>query len=508
MMRLSNRPHVNRLWVGAWVVMLAGCNLAPEYKQPESPVPGQFPEQQLLSYNAQTGVMTGQRVLARDVTEQGGDAADIVWQDFFQDPPLKTLIGIALRNNRDLQLAVARMDEAQALWGIQRGEMFPTLGAGITGARQMGPVPGVSSNVITSQYAAGIAVTAFELDLFGRLRNLTEVAFQQYLATAEGARAVQITLVADTAVQYFRWRMASLLLDLTRQTLESRQRSYRLVNARFGNGIASELDVVQAKTLVDSAAADLARYTRDEQLARNALAVLLGQPVPLDLPKGLPFEDIELLARIPAGMPADLIVNRPDIRAAENLLLAANANIGAARAAFLPNISLTGNLGTASSSLGGLFKSGRGAWAFTPSITTPIFTGGSLQAGLEQAKASQRAALATYDQRVQQAFREVADALAGEASLQAQFAARRAQLNAAEQFLRLSNARFFNGVNSFLDVQIAEIQVFSARQQMVMTAFETVSNRVNLYKAVGGGFDPSALKSDITEPLTVVDQKS
>lgn len=508
MMRLFAQYCLSRLGMGVLAVMLVGCNLAPDYKQPERPVPDQFPDQRQLSYNAKTGVMSEQVVQARDLTAQGGDAAAMVWQDFFQDPPLKTLIGIALQNNRDLQLAVARMDEAQAIWGIQRGEMFPTLGAGVTGARQMGPVPGGSSNIITSQYAAGIAVTAFELDLFGRLRNLTEAAFQQYLATAEGARAVQITLVADTAVQYFRWRMASLLLDLTRQTLESRQRSYRLVNARFGNGIASELDVVQAKTLVDSAAADLARYTRDEQVARNALAVLIGQPVPSDLPAGLPFDDIQRLANIPAGLPSDLIVNRPDIRAAENLLLAANANIGAARAAFLPNISLTGNLGTASSSLGGLFKSGSGAWAFTPSITTPIFTGGSLQAGLEQAKASERAAVATYEQRVQQAFREVADALAGEASLQAQFAARRAELASAEQFLRLSNARFFNGVNSFLDVQIAEIQVFSARQQMVMAAFETVSNRVNLYKAIGGGFDPSAVKSQITEPMSVVDQKS
>lgn len=507
-MPLTGQYRLNRVWTSTLVLLLGGCNLAPEYKQPESPVPAQFPEQLQLSYNVTTGLMSEQVLRAQDLTAQGGDAAEMAWQDFFRDPPLKTLISMALQSNRDLQLAVARMDEAQALWGIQRGEMFPTLGAGITGARQLGPVPGAGSNIITSQYSAGIAVTAFELDLFGRLRNLSEAAFQQYLATAEGARAVQITLVADTAIQYFRWRMASLLLELTRQTLESRQRSYRLVNARFGNGIASEIDVVQAKTLVDSAAADLARYTRDEQLARNALAVLLGRPVPPDLPAGMPFDDIQLLANIPAGLPADLIINRPDIRAAENLLLAANANIGAARAAFLPNISLTGNLGTASSSLGGLFKSGSGAWAFTPSITTPIFTGGSLQAGLEQAKASERAALATYDQRVQQAFREVADALAGEASLQAQFAARRAQLSAAEQFLRLSNARFFNGVNSFLDVQIAEIQVFSSRQQMVMAAFETVSNRVNLYKALGGGLDPGAVKSRISEPITVFDQKS
>jgi multidrug efflux system outer membrane protein len=217
------------------------------------------------------------------------------------------------------------------------------------------------------------------------------------------------------------------------------------------------------------------------------------------------FDDIKGLADVPSGLPSELLTSRPDIRAAENQLLAANANIGAARAAFFPNISLTGSVGTASTSLGGLFKSGSGAWAFTPSISVPIFTGGSLQAGLAQAEAVQREAVANYEQRIQLAFREVADALSGEATLRTQLAARTAEAAAAQKFLDLSNARFFNGVSSYLEVQVAEIQLFNARVQQVLTGFETVTNRINLYKAVGGGFDASAVQSKNKQPLTIVD---
>lgn len=489
-------------------LVLAGCNLAPTYEQPALPVPGNFPPQPQLSFDASTGDVSRQTVGAQSLAPGLDSAAQMPWQRFFQDNTLRSLISIALANNRDLQIAVARMDEAQAIWGIQRGEMFPTLGAGLTGARQRGPGFSGDSNVISSQYSAGVALTAFELDLFGRLRNLSEAAFQQYLATAEGARSVQITLVADTAIQYFRLRLAHALVVLTEQTLKARQVSYKLVNARFANGVASEMDAVQAKVLVDAAAADLARYIRDEQTARNALSVLIGQPVPAVMPAPLTFDDIKALANIPSGLPSALLVRRPDIRAAENQLLAANANIGAARAAFFPNISLTGSVGTASTSLGGLFKSGSGAWAFTPSVSVPIFAGGSLQAGLAQAQAAQRGAIANYERQIQQAFREVADALSGEATLQAQLAARTAETAAAQQFLQLSNARFFNGVSSFLEVQVAEIQLFNARVQQVLTGFETVSNRINLYKALGGGFDASAVQSKNQQPQTMQPQST
>jgi|AntAceMinimDraft_12_1070368.scaffolds.fasta_scaffold01591_4 multidrug efflux system outer membrane protein len=492
--------------LGAFV-LLAGCNLAPTYQAPESPVGGAYPDQPQTSYDATTGQFRQTTVSASSLSEQPSDAAELAWQTFFQDPQLKALIGLSLDNNRDLEIAIARMQEAEAIWGRQRGEMLPQLGAALSGARQRSPSPFSSSNVVTSQYSAGIAVTAFELDLFGRLRNLSEAAFQRYLASAEGARGVQITLVADTAIQFFRFRMAQVMRDVTEQTLASRKRSFDLVDARFRRGIASEMDAVQAKALVDAAAADLAQFIREQAQAKNALAVLIGQPLPQNLPDALPFDDLGQLATVPAGLPADLITRRPDIRAAENQLLAANANIGAARAAFLPNVSLTGSLGTVSTSFGDLFGSGSGVWAFTPSISLPLFRGGTLQAGLAQVSAVQRAAIARYEQNIEQAFREVADALAGEGTLQSQFDARSAQRQASERFLTLSNARFFNGIDSFLDVQIAETQVYQAQILQVQTGFETLSNRVNLYKALGGGWDesvPGAVKRASVATGTVV----
>lgn len=476
-------------------LILSACSLAPNYEQPELPVPELFPMQPALSFDPSTGGVNRQMVDAQQLASGTQSAADVPWQAFFQDQTLVGLIDVALRSNRDLQIAIARMDQAEALWGVQRGEMFPALGASLAGARQRSPAPGMNSNVISSQYAAGIALTAFELDLFGRLRNLSEAAFQQYLATAEGARSVQISLVADTALQYFRLRLAQALIELTDGALRSRQKSYELVRARFLNGVASEMDMVQARTLVDAAASDLARYTRDEQIARNALSVLIGQPLPQELPASQSFVSIDALANIPAGLPSELLVRRPDILAAENRLLAANANIGAARAAFLPNISLTGSVGTASTSLSDLFGAGRSAWSFTPSVSLPIFAGGSLRANLAQAQAAQREAIANYELSVQQAFREVADALAGEATLDAQLSARQSEVQSAKRFLDLSNARFFNGVDSFLEVQISQIQLFNAQVQEALTGFEVVSNRINLYKALGGGWDNYALQS-------------
>jgi multidrug efflux system outer membrane protein len=493
------------VWTLGLAFTLAACSLAPEYQQPDSPVPAKFPAQPVLTFDAVSGSLTRQMLDAQALAPGEQSVADVPWQMFFRDQELRSLVELALQNNRDLEIAIARMDQAQAIWGVQRGEMFPALGATMTGARQRAPAPGstMNTNVISSQYAAGIAMTAFELDLFGRLRNLSESAFQQYLASAQGARSVQISLVADTAIEYFRLRLAQTLSDLTQKTLDSRQRGHKLVQARFINGVASEMDMAQAKVLVDAAAADLAAYVRDEQLARNALSVLVGQPVQIDTPVPTSFESIASLANVPAGLPSELLVRRPDILGAENDLLAANANIGAARAAFLPNISLTGSVGTASTSLGDLFGSGRSAWAFTPTVSLPIFAGGSLRANLAQAQAAQRQAIASYELRIQQAFREVADALAGEATLQAQLEARHAEVASAQRILELSNARFFNGIDSFLEVQVAETQLFNAHVKTVLTGFQTLSNRINLYKALGGGWDDSAVQSRHPQPTDV-----
>jgi multidrug efflux system outer membrane protein len=482
-------------------VSLVGCNLAPDYVRPDTPVSQNWPDSDQTQYDASSGKLSQQKQTAEQLSNPAGistnepnlnNAANIAWQDFFLDPRLRALITIALDNNRDFRIAVARMDQAQALWGVQRGALFPQIGAGAGGVKQRQVLPsGSSRNVstVTSLYQAEVGVTAFEIDLFGRLRNLSEAAFQQYLASAEVTRGVQISLVADTALNYLSLRVAQTLLSLTEQTYRSRLVNYQLVLERSKAGVASDIALMQAKSLLDSSAGDVAVFTRERALAFNALSVLIGQAVPNDLPPELPLKDLNLMAGIPAGMPSDLLFRRPDIRQAENLLLSTNANIGAARAAFFPNISLTTSIGGASTSLGDLFSSGTGVWAFAPTLTIPIFTGGSLEANLAGANAAQRGAIAAYEKSIQVAFREVSDALAGEATYGSQFIARTSQAQSSQKLLNLSNARYFAGVENFLQVQIAEVEYFNAQQQQVRTLFETFANRINFYKALGGGWD-------------------
>ncbi len=337
-------------------------------------------------------------------------AADIGWRDFFRDPRLQALIALSLQNNRDLRVAVQRVDEARAQWGVQRGQLFPSIGAGIQGTRQRLPPDlrpgGADSPSISSQYQAGLGLTTFEIDLFGRLRSLSEAAYQQYLSTEQARRSVQISLVGEVAQAYLNLRAAGVQLDLTRKTLDSRQASYDLVKRRFDGGVSSELDLNQAKSLLDSASSDLAELARIQAQAVNALVLLMGAPLPLDLPPAAPFDDAQVLAAIPAGLPSALLERRPDILAAESALRAANANIGAARAAFFPTISLTGLLGVASPSLDDLFKGGHGFWSFSPSITTPIFAGGAIRSNLALAKARDNIAVAQYEKSIQQAFQE------------------------------------------------------------------------------------------------------
>lgn len=505
---------IRRLVSMAVATLLAGCNLAPEYVRPSTPVTATWPTLDQTQYDASTGVLTSRTITVDQLLESGAapkvatdnTVASIPWQDFFLDQRLKALISIALENNRDFRIAVARMDQAQALWGVQRGELFPQIGAGVAGTKQRQITTntvGNNATSVTSLYQAGVQVTAFEVDLFGRLRNLSEAAFQQYLASAEVARGVQISLIADTAINYLSWRVADALLKLTEQTYQARQASYRLVLERFKAGVASDITLMQAKSVLDAAAGDMSIYTRERTLALNALSVIIGQTIPDNLPPPLPVTDINFLATIPAGVPSDLLFRRPDIRQAENQLLAANANIGAARAAFFPNISLTGSLGSASTSLGDLFSSGSGVWSFTPSISIPIFTGGSLQASLAGANAAQIEAVAAYEKSIQVAFQEVSDALAGEATYTAQFQARTSQRHANKKLLDLSNARFFNGIESFLQVQIAEIEFFVAQQQQVRTAFEAFSNRINFYRALGGGWDNTLPGAQLDTTLAI-----
>jgi multidrug efflux system outer membrane protein len=475
--------------------VLGGCSLAPTYERPAAPMSAAWPDQPKLHYGAYNeptslGSQPGDAVTPAAPPAIPG--ADLGWREFLRDARLQKLIELSLVNNRDLRVAMQRVEQARAQYGIQRGEQYPSIGAGIQGTRERLPPNmrqgGSASPSTAASYQAGIGLTTFEIDLFGRLKSLSEAALQQYFATEQARKSVQLTVVSSVAQSYFNLRAAEVELDLTKQTLASRQQSYSLVKSRFDGGVASELDLNQSKSLLDSASADLASLARARSQAINALVLVIGMPLPDDLPPPAVFGRDQLLAAVPAGLPSQLLERRPDILAAENQLQSANANIGAARAAFFPTISLTGLLGTLSPSLGTLFKGGQGYWSFSPSITTPIFAGGSIRSGLDLARASERLAVAQYEQSIQQAFREVSDALAGEATYGAQLDALRALAASSSRTLELSNLRYQGGVDSYLQVQTAQVNDFSAQLGLVQAGQAALNNRVELYKALGGGW--------------------
>jgi len=473
--------------------ILAGCSLAPDYHRPESPVPVDWPSQPKIQLGAAAGDVSLSSQASTNVAPGAQiPAADIGWREFFRDPRLQELIELSLVNNRNLRIAVESVEAARAQYGVQRGSQWPSIGVGGQGTRQRLPANmragGENAPSISSSYQAGVGMTSFEIDLFGRLRNLSEAAYQTYLASEQSQRSVQITLVGAVAQAYFTMRAAEVQLDLTRQTLAARQESYDLVKRRFDGGVSSELDLNQAKSLLDSASADFAQLAREKAQALNALTLLVGAPLPDDLPPPAEFGRDQLLAAVPAGMPSDMLERRPDIMEAENTLKAANANIGAARAAFFPTISLTGLLGVASPSLGSLFDGGQGTWSFSPSITTPLFAGGSIREGLNLANARNNIAVAQYEQTIQQAFQEVSDALAGEATYGAQLEALRSLQSSTARTLELSNLRYTNGIDSFLQVQSAQVDYFSSQISLVQAGLAALNNRVELYKALGGGW--------------------
>jgi len=491
MMRSDSICRATRLPLAALTVALAGCSFAPDYQRPDTPVAADWPAQSGVRYQgAGQGAQLGAALGA--VTSDANAVAvdELGWRDMFRDPQLQLLITRALAENRDLRIAVNRIEEARALYGIQRGDQFPSIGVGAQGnrthlARDL-RAPGASS--IASQYQASIGLTRFEIDLFGRLENLSEAAREQYLATEEARRSIHINLVGQVAQAYFSLRAARIQLDLTQRTLAARQVSYDLVRQRVDGGVAGELDLHQAAALLEQASADLAGFARAEAQAANALNLLMGAALPKDLPDPAAFTRADQVASVAPGLPASLIERRPDILAAEAQLRAANANIGAARAAFFPSISLTGLLGVASPSLSRLFSGGNGTWNFAPSLSAPIFAGGSIRAGLDLARAREHIAVASYERSIQQAFREVADALAGEATFDAQIEALRQRERATRRVLELSTLRYDNGIDSYLQVQTAQVDYFNAQQALVQVGLAALANRVELYKALGGGW--------------------
>ncbi|ATD95924.1 multidrug transporter [Burkholderia mallei] len=459
----------------------AGCTLAPRYERPAAPVSGAFPADGV--YAAQPGAAPGAR------SANGQAAVDIGWREFFVDPRLQRLIEIALKNNRDLRVSVLNVEASRAQYQITRAGLFPTLSGTGTGTIQRTPA-GVSITgqpLISRTYNVGVSAS-WELDLFGRVQSLKDQALAQYFATAQARKAAEISLVASVADQYLTLLSTDDLLQVTQNTLKSARASYDLTKLQFDNGTGSELDLRQAQTVVETALASQQAQARARAQALNALVLLIGEPLPDDLPADLPLNAQNLLTDIPAGLPSDLLTRRPDIMQAEETLRAANANIGAARAAFFPKISLTSAFGTASTTLGGLFKAGTAAWSFAPNIALPIFEGGQNIANLDLAHVQKRIEIANYEKAIQSAFREVSDGLAARGTYDQQIAALERNEHAQQRRYDLSDLRYRNGVDSYLSVLTAQTDLYSAQQQLISARLARWTNLVDLYRALGGGW--------------------
>ena len=449
-------------------LLVSGCSFIPTYERPAAPVAAGYP---------------AQLVPAGAASAPGSAVAEIDWRDFFADPRLKRLIELSLQNNRDLRIAILNIEQARAAYQVRRADQLPTVGAGAQAQRQA-----AGSGGLVNTYSVGLQITGYELDFFGRVRALSQSALAQYLATEEARKTAQISLIAGVATTYIGLLADDEQLRVTRETLTTREDSFRLTQLRFDNGASSEVDLRQAEQLLETAKATLAQTQRQHAIDENALTALVGQPLPADLPVGLPLAAQQGVSELPAGLPSDLLTRRPDVRGAEQQLLAANANIGAARAAFFPKISLTTSAGTASTELSGLFKGGSWAVTGSASLLQPIFDAGRNRANLEIAKVGKDIAVAQYERAIQTAFREVSDSLAGRATLGEQLRAQTAVANAAQASFRLADLRYRNGVSSYFDLLDAQRTLFAAQLATVQTQALQVQNAVALYKVLGGGW--------------------
>jgi len=485
----------------AAAALATGCTLAPHYVRPDAPVSATFPTGEAYrgqASNAESGTRAGTRAGALA-------ASDIGWRDFLGDPQLQKLVELALRNNRDLRVAVLNIEVSRAEYRIERANLFPQITAAGSQSRSRTPLGvfsaskstgdvstttglgSVSSGAITNVYSVGLQAQ-WQLDFFGHLQSLKDQALYQYLSTAQARKATEILLVSEVANQYLTMRSDDAALKVTQDTLRTSQDSYRLAKAQFDVGTGTELSLRQAETVVDQAQANYQAQIRARAQAENALVLLVGQPLPADLPAPLGLDDQRILADIPAGLPSDLLTRRPDIIEAEDTLLANNANIGAARAAFFPTIVITGTGGTESITLGGLFKPGSANWAFTPDITLPIFNAGSLRASLDIAKTQKKIAVAQYEKSIQTAFREVSDGLSARGTYDEEIVALGKDVYANQRSLDLSLLRFNSGVDSYLPVLDAQTALYSAQLNLIQARLERLTNLVTLYEALGGGW--------------------
>ncbi|MBN1472118.1 MAG: efflux transporter outer membrane subunit [Syntrophaceae bacterium] len=455
------------------IFVLAGCTMAPQYSRPDAPVPSEWP-----NGPAYQETKTNPAVPA---------AVELPWREFIIDERLRNVIEIALHNNRDLRLAALNVERARAYYGIQRAELFPSVnGVGsMYKERTPADLSSGGSAYTAERYDVNLGIASWEIDFFGRIRGLKDKALEEYLATDQARRSAQIMVISSTAQGYLALAADREALQLVSKTLENQEATYDLIRKRCNAGIASDLDLRRVQSQVDSARGDVARYTQQVAQDENALNLLAGSPVfkellPTDLKSVIPPREIS------AGLLSDVLLSRPDVMAAEHQLKAANANIGAARAAFFPRIALTASAGTASADLSGLFKSGSGTWMFSPQIVMPIFDARTWSA-YEVTKIEKEISIAEYEKAIQTAFREVADALAERGTINQRVAAQQSLVDANTEIYRLSELRYMKGVDSYLSVLDAQRSLRIAQQVLIMLRFAQTSNLITLYKTLGGG---------------------
>lgn len=469
--------------VFAAAALAGGCVMIPEYQQPEvAQVPETWPDGP-----AYPDLVAGQ---------SKRPASAIGWRDFFTDPRLEAFIQQALQNNPDARLAILKVKRVRAKYQLQQAKLFPQLNASGSYTRGEGPAVGGAPRAAGGArgggayeyYQAGVGITSYELDLFGRVRSLSQSALERYLATVHARRSAKIALVAQVANAYLQWIAYDAQLEFAQKTLAGRKQALSLIRSRLEVGVASELALRQAQTAVQSVRVEVAQLRRRRAQSRNALVALVGDGVPEQPLDGASLSDRMTIGLPQPGLSSRLLLRRPDVIAAEHRLKAANAKIGAARAAFFPRITLVGSYGSISPELDGLFGAGTSIWSFVPEITIPIFDGGRNQANLEVAKVTKRMKVAKYQKTIRTAFREVADALAARGTLDETLSARRKLVEAARASYQLARQRYKHGVASYLPVLEAQRALFDARQSLIDTRLARIANTVTLYKVLGGGW--------------------
>lgn len=473
------------LIIGSAVALSACVNLAPDYRRPDLPVPVNWP--------------TGPAYTA------AGSApveANTDWHDFIIDAKLQQVITTALANNRDLRVAAATIEKAQAQYQIQGASQYPSINANAGGTGMLTPanLSLTGKRAVAHEYSVGLGFTSYELDFFGRIRNLKHEALEQYLGTEEAHRSTMISLIAQVAMAYLNLAADREHFSLAEHTLTNQRSTYALTKRRFEVGSASQLDLSQAQSAVDTARGDVALYTKLVAQDHNALNLLVGATVADDMLPTTLLENFVVVKKPANDLPSDVLRNRPDVLEAEHQLEAANADIGVARAAFFPSIILTSSIGAASTQLSGLFQSGSRTWLFAPQLTLPIFNGGSNQANLKASQANREIYLALYEKAIQSAFREVADALADRGTLGAQLDAQQSLVDATTQSFGLSSARFQHGVDSYLAVLDSQRSLYAAQHNLIALKLARESNLVNLYKALGGASAATSSAADTSIP--------